>query len=170
MEPAEVLEQPGRTPLRRRTRWVLAVAALVLVAGWAADHELREREQRAVERCADATAAATARTDASMAMIRTYVQPALLSVPSGSSQDGFFALVAEEAREAEPRVRDALARCEEVDVLAVHLGLTERRDAYVAHLSARADWLAEIGADGRAYYRDRPELARLREAALGDRP
>ncbi|MBC9734594.1 hypothetical protein [Nocardioides marmotae] len=169
MEQAEVLDQPGRAPVRRRTRWLLAALALVLLVGWAVDHRLRGSEERAVDGCGSEAATATERTDESMSMIRTYVQPALLSVPRGSSQDGFFDLVAEEAREAEPRVRDALAVCRDVDVVAVHPGLRERRDAYVAHLAARADWLAAIAADGRAYYHDRPDLARLREAAFGGR-
>lgn len=169
MEQPEVLEEPGRAPVPRRTRWLLAAAAVLLLLGWAGDRELREREERAVEGCREAATAATGRTDASMAMIRAYVQPALLSVPAGTGQDGFFALVAEEAAEAEPRVRAALDACREVDVLPVHRGLRKRTDAYVAHLAARADWLAEIAADGRAYYRDRSELARLRTAAFGDR-
>lgn len=167
MEQAEVLERPGRPPARRRTRLLLSAVAVLAVAGWVADHEVRDREKDAVERCAEAATSATARTDAQMAMIRAYVQPALLSVPAGSGQDGFYALVADEARKVEPRMRTALATCRDVDVLALHRGLAGRQEAYVAHLAARADWLAEIAADGRAYYRDRPELARLREAAFG---
>ncbi|MDN4160093.1 hypothetical protein [Nocardioides abyssi] len=169
MEQPEVLEQPGRAPVRRRTHLLLAAAAVLAVAGWAADHDLREQEERAVAGCREAATAATARTDASMAMIRAYVQPALLSVPEGSSQDGFFALVADEALEVAPRMDEALVRCRDVDVLPVHRALQRQRDAYVDHLAARADWLAEIAADGRAYYRDRPELNRLREAAFPDR-
>ncbi|MEV7428071.1 hypothetical protein AB0N29_00515 [Nocardioides sp. NPDC092400] len=164
----EVLDQPGRAPVRRRTWALLGAGALVLAGAWAVDHGLRGQEEQAVAACREQAVAATGRTDRSMAMIRAYVQPALLSVPAGSSQDGFYDLVAEQAREAVPAVREALATCRGADVLAVHRGLREQRGAYVAHLAARADWLEEVGADGRAYYRDRPELALLREAAFGD--
>jgi septum formation topological specificity factor MinE len=57
-----------------------------------------------------------------------------------------------------------------VQVRAVHRTHVREWEAYVDHLRARRDRLDAIVADGRASAESDPALARLREAAFGDRP
>ncbi len=150
-----------------RTRLVLQVAgALVLVGlllAWV-DQQARSREDRDLAACGDQAYAAAVRADQVLGSMAEYIRPSL------AVRSGLWDLMSGAAERARPGIDAALARCRDVEVLALHRTHVRERAAYVDYLAARAAQLDAIEADGRAAGESDPELGRLRDAAFGDRP
>ena len=128
------------------------------------DQRLRAGEDRALAECEDRAYAATVRADSVLGSMAEYIRPSI------AERSGLWVLMSEAAERARPPIDAALAVCEDVQVRAVHRTHVREREAYVDYLQARRDRLDAIVADGRASAESDPALARLREAAFGDRP
>ena len=128
------------------------------------DQRLRAGEDRSLEACGDRAYAAAVRADSVLGSMAEYIRPSI------AERSGLWVLMSEAAERARPPVEEAFAVCREVQVRAVHRTHVRERAAYVDYLRARRDRLDAIVADGRASAESDPALARLREAAFGDRP
>ena len=150
-------------------RRALVLAAVAGLLGTAlvlslVDQRLRAGEDRALEACGDRAYAAAVRADSVLGSMAEYIRPSI------AERSGLWVLMSEAAERARPPIDAALAVCEDVQVRAVHRTHVRERAAYVDYLRARRDRLDAIVADGRASAESDPALARLREAAFGDRP
>lgn len=150
----------------RRRLVLLAAAGLLVVAVFVAwlDQGIRAREDRDLAACAERAAAAAVRADQVLGAMAEYIRPSL------AERGGLWDLMSGAAERAQPPLAAALATCRDVEVLGLHRAHVRERAAYVDYLVARSAQLAAIVADGRAAGESDPALARLREAAFGNRP
>jgi hypothetical protein len=159
---------------RRTSGWsrgtrVAVVVALVAVpvVGLVAEDRLRSEQEQALADCRAEGAEALRRAEARLQATADYLRPGLLAVPE-AARDSLYVAMSDAAADREPDLLDARASCAAVSPSWFHPGLQERRDAYVAHLSASIDQVAAIRGDGRLYYRDTPELDDERDRLFGE--
>ncbi len=153
MSDADVLERGGREPWPLR-RILAAMAALTLaaVALGAADEVARGREAAALIRCESAANDAVVKVWAPVVAMAGYVRPTLTQVPAGSTRDGIFRLVADEAGGRSARLTTAADRCAGIDIWWHHSELRQRRTGCVAALAAEARQLQAVTRDGRVAF------------------
>lgn len=150
---AEVLQHGAGEP------WPWRRIATVLVAGGLAagllltvDGSARAREEAALTACVAAGDAAVDRAWEPIVAMARYVRPTLAQVPDGSTREGIFDLVADEAQDRGLLVSAARTDCAEVAIWWHHRELRERRDACSSALALEADRLAAVARDGRVAF------------------
>lgn len=147
---AELLDE-RREPLPRRVLVVVGVlVVLVAAAGWLVDRRVAAREERALAAC---ERTADQRVDQAYAAVRSsleYVRPVLSSSPPGDLREGMYAILSQAARGADVRLDDVRGDCADLEVVWVHGGLRERRDACVRRIDGHQALLRAIAADGAA--------------------
>ncbi len=153
-------------PPSRWWRILGALAVVTLVLGLAAVAEGARRapaERRAIDRCAEAATSAVDRAERRLALMVTYVTPALgASTPDVDA--GLRRLVAAEAPAARAPVDQALGTCRGIDVWWLN---AEHRGALVAYdalLVAQQERLRGV-ARGGGFYDDYAEVRALRAEA-----
>jgi hypothetical protein len=142
----------------RAAAWVVVAAVLVTAVGslaWHVDQRDRRREAAALTDCQRGLHEATILSDLQLGL-----------VASGAREQASRAeVMARPARQVLPEVVDADRACRAVSVRPWHFALHARRDAVTAYSTALAAKLRAVASDGHDYYRDDPDLRRLRRAA-----
>jgi hypothetical protein len=132
---------------------VLALGSAALMIGaiaFLADTGLREREERAVEQCADAVALAVDRTSRRVRATYEYVRPSLGTALEPELESGIFRMISNAAEGAGVGLTASRETCTEVAVFPLHDRLQEQRDHCVDVLDAHRSGLAAVALDGRA--------------------
>lgn len=151
MADEELLEIGGRRRGRvsTRARVVLVCAAAVLaLAGYLVDREVRAREQRAVATCAAEVATTVDLAGRRVRAIYEYVRPTLAGASTTPLRNGLYRLIAKTARRAVGRLPVAGGSCDGISVLPVHEELRTRRDRCLEVLERQRSGLKAVAADG----------------------
>jgi hypothetical protein len=170
--PRRVKRGSGHTPgtedgRGHRMRWLGAAVALALVvgvAGWYADHRVRTDEAAAVLHCERRLSTASVLSELRMGRMVNYVRPATPAA-TGTRQLHLADLMASPAGEVLPLVQRANRICRAVDVRPWHFSLVARRNAASAYAGALVTLLQAVASQGSASFRHDETLVRLREAA-----
>jgi hypothetical protein len=172
-------DEPARRPRRgerergsgddrgRRWRWLgpaLALALVVGVVGWYADHRVRTDEAAAVLQCERRLNNASVLSELRMGRMVNYVRPAAPAA-TGTRQLHLADLMASPARDVLPLVQRANRICRAVSVRPWHFSLVARRNAATAYAGALVTLLQAVASQGPATFRLDETLVRLREAA-----
>lgn len=134
----------------RRVLAALLVVAAVLAAG---DWQVRRLERTAVDRCATHARDTVADAEGELALMASYVGPALGFSPEPSVRRRLLEMVAEVAAPAAGPLREARSRCASVRVLPVHSALRKQRDDCLLLLRAEQSYLARVTEYGEAAFR-----------------
>lgn len=150
MSDTEHLDVGGdrRPGLPWRVRVALLVGTLaVAAAAFVVDRELREREERAVQRCAAEVTAAVDMAGRRVRAAYEYVRPSLID-PSPELQAAVGRLIAKTATGAADRLAAPRETCTDVTVFPLHDGLQARRDRCLDVLEAQRGGLQAVADDG----------------------
>lgn len=147
----EVLEvgTGRRAGLPRRLRVLLLAVVVVLTASaLLVDRELRDREERDVERCAVHVAAAVDAAGRRLQTTYEYVRPGLANTPSRVLRAGLLGLVSDAAAGAATRLAPARSSCAELSILPNHSHQRERRARCLTVLEEQRSALTAVARDG----------------------
>jgi hypothetical protein len=146
----EVLDvgEDRRPGMSWRVRLALSVGVLAVAAGaLVVDRELREREERAVGRCAAQVAEAVDMAGRPVRAAYEYVRPSLVN-PSPELQASVRRLIAHTATGADDQLAGPRETCTGVAVLPLHADLQARRDLCLEVLEAQRAGLVAVADDG----------------------
>jgi hypothetical protein len=168
----DVVSGAGETS--RRTRVVLALAVLLLVAGLAADRWRTQQERAALLDAVVEGERVVDRSSARLLGLRAYVGP-LVGDPDARPAARQWAIdsLREEAASWRPRVRDERAAVLDLPVAPWHTDLAGAREAYAERLAAWDQLLAGVGRRGGgsgAQARDAADRARAALLGAGTDP
>lgn len=150
MSDAEFLEvgSDPRSGMSWRLRLALLGGALALVVvGLVVDRQMRDREQQAVEACADEVAAAVESAGLRVRAAYEYVRPSLTD-PTPELQRSIKRLIARVAVGADAPLGPPRTTCSNVTVFPLHDDLQQRRDRCLAVLETQRAGLTTVAADG----------------------
>ena len=144
-------EVSGAQATSRRTRVLVVVLVLLLVAGLAVDRWRLDRERTALLATVEEAEGTVEASLGSLLSLVDYAGPLLTGadVPAASRRSALVTLSRDAAR-WEPRVRAREELVDDAAVLPWHGDLRTARDAYARRLSAWADLLATVDRDPEA--------------------
>jgi hypothetical protein len=162
--PRDELELGEHAPRHRWLRWMLALVIVVVASAAYADGRVRAHESVAMAVCEHQLREASARSDARMGLLATYVRPAPRTT-LGVQQLHLADLMAVRAQRLLRGAQRADRICRHVSVRPWHFSLVARRDASTAYSGTLVTLLQTVAAQGRASFHDAATLTRLRTAA-----
>ena len=145
-------EVSGAEGTSRRTRAVVALVLVLLLAGLAADRWRADRERSALLTSVEEGERTVTASVTSLLSLADYAGPLLTAedAPAASRRSALATLAQDAARWA-PRVRARREVVEDAAVLPWHGDLRSAREAYVRRLGAWADLLATVERDPEAF-------------------
>lgn len=152
LDHSRVRWRPGRL-----TQVGIAAMFIALVVGVVVDRRAEANERAALDQCSTALEASVVSALAPVRAMANYVRPTRDGSGPPLSLE-LDAMVSDEATAVLPRLADAAAVCESVQIWPHHRSSAARKQECLDRLARADDYLAEISRDGATYFQSTENL------------